>query len=54
VGDYASVDEAVKAMVKKGKRFEPKSAHRDVYDRSFKLYHELYESLKDTFKKYSN
>ena len=54
VGDYTSVEEAVQAMVKKGKRVEPESSNRDVYDRSFELYHELYDNLKGTFKKFSN
>jgi xylulokinase len=54
VGDYSSVDEAVKAMVKKGKRFEPQNAHRHVYDRSFELYTDIYNNLKDTFTKYSS
>jgi len=54
VGDYTSIEEAVKAMVKKGKRFEPKRANRHVYDRSFELYNELYDNLKGTFKKFSN
>ena len=54
VGDYENVEEAVKVMVKKGKRFEPESANKEVYDRSFELYHELYNNLKETFKKFSN
>ena len=53
VGDYASVEEAVQAMVKKGKRFEPESSNRDVYDLSFELYNELYDNLKGTFNKFS-
>ena len=53
VGDYSSIDEAIGAMVKKGRRFEPNGANRAVYDRTFELYHELYENLKATFRKYS-
>ena len=53
VGDYGSLSEAIGAMVKKGRRFEPNGENRDVYNRSFELYHELYGNLKETFKKYS-
>jgi xylulokinase len=52
-GHYGSIEDAIGAMVKKGRRFEPNGANREVYDRSFELYHELYENLKGTFKKFS-
>lgn len=52
IGDYSSFDEAVKAMVKKGKRFLPERAHRDIYIKNYNLYCELYDSLKPLFGKY--
>jgi len=54
VGDYESIEEAVKAMVKKGKRFEPNIENRDVYDQRYALYNELYDNLKGTFRAYSS
>jgi sugar (pentulose or hexulose) kinase len=53
VGDYGRIEDAIGAMVKRGRRFEPNGANRAVYDRSYELYHELYENLKSTFKKFS-
>lgn len=52
VGDYSSFDKAVSVMVKRGKRFLPERAHRDVYTRNYNLYCELYDSLKQLFGRY--
>ncbi len=52
VGDHESVEEAVRAMVKKGKRFEPDSKNRDIYDLRYQLYNELYDNLKGMFRKF--
>lgn len=52
VGDYSSFEEAVSAMVKKGKRFIPDKAHSEVYTKNYTLYCELYERLKPLFRKY--
>jgi sugar (pentulose or hexulose) kinase len=54
VGDYGSIEEAIGVMVKKGRRFEPSGKNRAVYDRGYALYHELYESLRETFRKFSD
>ena len=53
VGDYGSIEEAIGVMVKKGRRFEPSGSNRAVYDRGYELYHELYENLRATFRKFS-
>jgi xylulokinase len=53
-GDYSSIEEAVNAMVKRGRRFEPNGENRAVYERTYELYGELYENLKGTFKKFVN
>jgi sugar (pentulose or hexulose) kinase len=52
-GDYRTIDEAVAVMVKRGKTFNPDPNMNDIYMRSFVLYNELYESLKQTFRKCS-
>jgi sugar (pentulose or hexulose) kinase len=54
VGDYGSIEEAIRVMVKKGRRFEPSGKNRAVYDRGYALYHELYENLKETFRKFGD
>jgi xylulokinase len=53
VGDYAGVEEAAGAMVSLGRRFAPDAANRELYQRFFELYVELYGSLKPVFKKYA-
>jgi xylulokinase len=52
VGDFASIEEAVNAIVKPAKRFNPDRTKAEVYEKAFALYVELYESLKDLFRKY--
>jgi len=54
VGDFGTVEEASRAMVRLGRRFEPQTANRAVYDRQFKLYEELYRTLKPVFRKYAS
>ncbi len=49
--DYSSIEEAVATMVKTGKTFAPNPKHRDLYDRRFKLYGQLYETLKPLFRR---
>jgi xylulokinase len=54
LGDFPSVEEAARAMVRLGRRFSPQPANRQVYDRSFALYEELYRTLKPVFRKYAS
>lgn len=51
-GDYATIEDAVQAMVKPGKRFFPNPEQTAIYTRGYALYCELYESLTPLFKKY--
>ena len=53
VGMYKSFEEAVGQTVKVKRRHEPNPAHREVYERNYRIYLELYEQLKGTMKKYS-
>jgi xylulokinase len=53
VGDYKSLEEAVGAMVKRGRRFEPEPLHRPVYEKNFELYNELCKGLKGIFRRFS-
>jgi sugar (pentulose or hexulose) kinase len=50
VKDYGNLSEAVAAMVKTGKIFMPDRKHGDLYDRLYKLYGRLYETLKPVFR----
>ncbi len=51
--DYSTIDEAVAVMVKMGKAFNPDPNKNEIYVESFVLYNELYESLRQTFRRYS-
>jgi xylulokinase len=51
--DYGSIEEAVAVMVRTGKTFLPDSKHRELYDRRFELYKQLYETLKPVFRQYT-
>ncbi len=53
VGDYADAEAAARVMVRLGRRFLPRPENREVYDRQFGLYEELYRTLKPVFRKYS-
>jgi sugar (pentulose or hexulose) kinase len=53
VGDFASIEEAVNAVVKPSKRFTPDRTKAEAYEKAFALYGELYDSLKPLFRKYS-
>jgi sugar (pentulose or hexulose) kinase len=53
VGEYRDVEEASRAMVHLGGRFEPQARNAALYDRQYALYKELYETLKPVFRKYS-
>jgi xylulokinase len=51
--DFSSIEEAVAAMVKRGRRFEPAMKNIEVYDRMFALYTELYQNLKGTYREFN-
>jgi xylulokinase len=53
VGDFSTVEEAARSMVRLGRRFAPQPGNRKVYDRQFELYEELYRTLKPVFRKYA-
>jgi xylulokinase len=53
VGDFASIEEAVNALVKPAKRFTPDRTKAEAYEKAFALYCELYESLKTLYRKYA-
>jgi len=53
VKDYDNIEEAVGAMVRTGKTFLPDPRHRDLYDRRYQLYRQLYETLKPVFRQYT-
>ncbi len=50
VKDHDNIAEAVEAMVKMGTVFIPNRKHGDLYDRLYKLYGRLYETLKPVFR----
>jgi xylulokinase len=52
-GDYPSLEEAVAAIVKTGERFYPQKSRTEVYERSYRLYNELYGQLASLFRYYS-
>jgi xylulokinase len=54
LGDFPSVQEAARSMVRLGRRFDPQAGNRQVYDRRFELYEELYRTLKPVFRKYAS
>ncbi len=51
VGMYESFEEAVELTVKDRRRHEPDPADREVYEKNYKIYLELYQQLKETMKK---
>ncbi len=46
LGAFASISEAISAMVRPGRRVEPRAAERDVYDDIYQTYAQLYPALK--------
>ena len=52
MGDYATVEDAVKAMVRTGKRFLPNPDSQKAYAVGYELYCELYRSVKPLFQRY--
>lgn len=50
VGLYESFEEAVKLTVKEKRFHEPDPANKEVYDRNYQTYLELYQQLKGTMK----
>jgi sugar (pentulose or hexulose) kinase len=52
VGDYSSLEEAVRAIVKTGKKFIPDIRNAEQYSKSYALYNELYRALKPLFRKH--
>ena len=52
VGDYSSLDEAVSAIVKTGKKYIPDDKKAETYAKSYSLYNELYTALKPIYRKY--
>jgi xylulokinase len=52
-GDHPDLASATAAMVRLGRRFEPRPEAVAVYERSFCLYNDLYEALVPLFRKYS-
>jgi xylulokinase len=49
VGLYPNIASAAKAMAFGGEEVKPNPAHRAVYDRAYKLYVALYDSVKDLY-----
>lgn len=50
IGVYGSFEEAVSLTVKKKRHHEPNPADREVYEKNYKIYLELYEQLKGIMK----
>lgn len=50
-GVYESFEEAVKLTVQIKRRHEPNRGNKEVYDRNYQIYRELYENLKGLMKK---
>jgi xylulokinase len=53
-GDHPDIATAAAAMVRLGRRFEPDLKSAPVYDRSFALYNELYQTLAPVFNAHSH
>jgi len=47
VGEYKSLEEAVKQTVKIKKTFQPNLKNKRIYDQKFKIYRQIYPLLKD-------
>ncbi len=52
-GDRPDITAAAAAMVRFGKRFEPEPRAALAYERSFRLYNELYDALVPVFRRFS-
>ncbi|MBO5461550.1 MAG: xylulokinase [Ruminococcus sp.] len=50
-GVYESFEEAVKLTVKEKRFHEPNAEVKEIYDKNYQIYLELYKQLKDTMKK---
>ncbi len=50
IGEYDSIKDAVKAMIKYEKEFFPNPKYRSLYDGLFGVYKKIYPSLKDIYK----
>lgn len=48
VGMYQDFEEAVKRMVENKRYHVPNKEYGDIYDKSYRIYRDLYEKLKDT------
>lgn len=48
IGFYNDFDEAVKLTVKAKRQHEPNASNREVYDKNYKTYLEIYNNLKST------
>jgi len=51
IGFYDSFEEAVALTVQTKRRHEPDLSKKDIYERNYRIYRELYENLKDVMKK---
>jgi len=47
VGEYATIDDAVKKLVKPGKVYEPDKYNREVYMKSYEIYIKLHKRLNE-------
>jgi len=50
LGEYSSIEDAVKQMVSYKKEFLPNTAHRNLYDNLFAVYKKIYPALKNIYK----
>jgi len=48
-GDFKNIEEAVQNMVKKGMEFIPNQDNNVVYQKNYRIYHELYRRLEGLF-----
>lgn len=52
VGFYSSFDEAVELTVKVKRQYEPNDSKREVYDKNYRTYLDIYNDLKATMHRY--
>jgi xylulokinase len=52
-GEHPDIASAAAAMVRLGRRFEPDPGRSAVYERTFRLYNELYGALAPVFRRFS-
>lgn len=52
IGAYGSFEEAVSRTIHVKKTYRPNESNRDIYDRNYALYREIYEKLKGTMASY--